>query len=93
MKTIPPPCPEPESGRKYWRSLDQLAETPEFRSEIEQLISSARETTVVLMCSEGDPMACHRERLLAQVLRSRAIEVLHILPDGSIYQPEQRSLL
>src|SRR5712672_585924 len=31
MKTIPPICPEPESGRKYWRSLDQLAETPEFR--------------------------------------------------------------
>src|SRR5882724_1569795 len=31
MKTIPPTCPEPESGRKYWRSLDQLAETPEFR--------------------------------------------------------------
>jgi molybdopterin-containing oxidoreductase family iron-sulfur binding subunit len=31
MKTIPPPCPEPESGQKYWRSLDQLADTPEFR--------------------------------------------------------------
>src|SRR5258707_14271463 len=31
MKTIPPPCPEPEFGRKYWQSLDQLAETPEFR--------------------------------------------------------------
>ncbi len=31
MKTIPPPCPEPEIGQKYWRSLDHLAETPEFR--------------------------------------------------------------
>ncbi|HTL18388.1 MAG TPA: TAT-variant-translocated molybdopterin oxidoreductase, partial [Patescibacteria group bacterium] len=31
MKTIPPPCPEPDTGPKYWRSLDQLAETPEFR--------------------------------------------------------------
>ncbi|MDB6124999.1 MAG: Fe-S-cluster-containing hydrogenase component 1-like protein, partial [Pedosphaera sp.] len=30
MKTIPPPCPVPETGPKYWRSLDQLAETPEF---------------------------------------------------------------
>src|SRR5213594_1009515 len=36
MKTIPPPCPEPESGRKYWRSLDQLAETPEFRQWVER---------------------------------------------------------
>ena len=31
MKTIPPSCPEPETGRTYWRSLDQLADTPEFR--------------------------------------------------------------
>ena len=36
MKTIPPTCPEPESGRKYWRSLDDLAETPEFRQWVER---------------------------------------------------------
>ena len=36
MKTIPPPCPEPETGQKYWRSLDQLAETPEFRQWVER---------------------------------------------------------
>ena len=31
MKTIPPPCPHPETGPKYWRSLDEVADTPEFR--------------------------------------------------------------
>jgi len=36
MKTIPPVCPEPESGRKYWSSLDQLANTPEFRQWVER---------------------------------------------------------
>ncbi|MCI0748599.1 MAG: TAT-variant-translocated molybdopterin oxidoreductase [Verrucomicrobia subdivision 3 bacterium] len=36
MKTIPPPCPEPESGQRYWRSLDDLAETPEFRRWVER---------------------------------------------------------
>src|SRR5437762_12832696 len=36
MKTIPPTCPEPEFGRKYWQSLDQLAETPEFRQWAER---------------------------------------------------------
>src|SRR6266487_5628897 len=35
-KTIPPPCPEPETGPKYWRSLDQLADTPEFRQWVER---------------------------------------------------------
>src|ERR1043166_25468 len=36
MKTIPPPCPYPETGPKYWRSLDQLADTPEFRQWVER---------------------------------------------------------
>src|SRR5712672_1703043 len=36
MKTIPPNCPEPETGRKYWRSLDDLAQTTEFRQWIER---------------------------------------------------------
>ena len=36
MKTIPPPCPEPETGPRYWRSLDELAETPEFRQWVER---------------------------------------------------------
>ncbi len=35
MKTIPPPCPEPDSGPKYWRSLDHLAENQEFRRWVE----------------------------------------------------------
>jgi molybdopterin-containing oxidoreductase family iron-sulfur binding subunit len=36
MKTLPPPCPEPETGPKYWRSLEQLADTPEFREWVER---------------------------------------------------------
>jgi MoCo/4Fe-4S cofactor protein with predicted Tat translocation signal len=46
MKTIPPICPEPETGPKYWRSLDQLAETPEFRQWVErEFPSGASECT------------------------------------------------
>ena len=36
MKRIPPSCPEPETGPKYWRSLDQLADTPEFQQWVER---------------------------------------------------------
>jgi MoCo/4Fe-4S cofactor protein with predicted Tat translocation signal len=36
MKTIPPPCPYPETGPKYWRSLDELADTPEFKEFVER---------------------------------------------------------
>ncbi|HVY71742.1 MAG TPA: TAT-variant-translocated molybdopterin oxidoreductase, partial [Verrucomicrobiae bacterium] len=36
MKTIPPPCPEPEVGPKYWRSLEEQAESPAFRTWLER---------------------------------------------------------
>src|SRR5215469_16298762 len=36
MKNIPPACPEPQTGRQYWRSLDHLADTPEFQQWIER---------------------------------------------------------
>ena len=36
MKIIPPPCLEPDTGPKYWRSLDHLADTPEFRQWVER---------------------------------------------------------
>ena len=36
MKTIPPRCPEPDTGMKYWRSLDELADTPDFRQWVER---------------------------------------------------------
>jgi MoCo/4Fe-4S cofactor protein with predicted Tat translocation signal len=36
MKTSPVPNSAPDSGRAYWRSLDELAETPEFRQWVER---------------------------------------------------------
>ncbi len=36
MKTIFHHPPEPEGGKKYWRSLDELAETPEFQVLLER---------------------------------------------------------
>ena len=35
MKTIPPPCPEPETV-KYWKSIDQLENSPEFQTWLER---------------------------------------------------------
>ncbi len=36
MKTLPPKTSASESGPQYWRSLDQLADTPEFRDWLER---------------------------------------------------------
>ena len=36
MKPIVQACPEPEFGRKYWRSLGEYSSTPEFRDWLER---------------------------------------------------------
>jgi uncharacterized protein (DUF488 family) len=72
---------------------EKMAAVPAFQAAIEELELLATARCVALMCSEADPMACHRERLLAWVLRNRGNEVLHILSDGSIAKQEQESLL
>ncbi len=36
MKTIPPTDHTPQTGRHYWRGLDELAETPEFKQYLER---------------------------------------------------------
>ncbi|MDO8682113.1 MAG: DUF488 domain-containing protein [Armatimonadota bacterium] len=72
--------------------FDGIASRPEFARELEAVIGLAREEAIAIMCSEGEPIMCHRERLLARHLRSMDVEVLHILPDGTLLRQEQGTL-
>jgi uncharacterized protein (DUF488 family) len=74
-------------------NYEQMAQTEKFKSGIEQVEGLAGEKTLVLMCSEADAMACHRERLLAWVLRGRGHDVRHIDKDGSVASGQQGLLL
>jgi len=71
---------------------DKLAQTEAFQTELKAIVELAKSKRVVLMCSEADPMSCHRERILAQTLRSWGVEVTHIMPDGSAAEVEQQGL-
>ncbi len=71
---------------------DKLAATQSFQDELKAIVELAKGKRVALMCSEGDPMSCHRERIIAQVLRSWGVEVRHIQPDGTIQAVAQQGL-
>ena len=71
---------------------DKLAATPAFQNELRTIINIAQSKRTALMCSEADPMSCHRERIIAQVLRSWGVKVTHIMPDGTITQAVQQGL-
>ncbi len=71
----------------------RLAKSEIFRSGLDRLRSGMKTYRISLMCSEKDPIACHRMILICRTLRSEPFEISHILEDGqteSLRESEQR---
>ena len=63
---------------------DRVAETDLFDDGIRRVIRSADEHRIALMCTEKEPLECHRTLLVAKTLVEHDIEVKHILADGRL---------
>ncbi len=70
-----------ENGRIRY---DQLARTEGFRNGLERLLRGAARFRVAIMCSEMEPLKCHRTLLVGHELDKRGIDVGHILADGRL---------
>ena len=75
-----PACYDSEERVQY----DRLAETDAFKEGIRQVIQRTGERRIALMCSEKEPLDCHRTLLIAQVLTARDLGIGHILADGDL---------
>lgn len=62
----------------------RLAGTEAFRSGINRIVSGAQAERIALMCTEKDPLDCHRTVLLARALTERSVGVDHILASGLV---------
>ncbi len=68
-----------------WRVLyDRVMDTDPFDDGIRRVIRSADEHRVALLCTEKEPLECHRTLLIARVLTERGVAVEHILADGRL---------
>lgn len=63
---------------------DRLARTDDFKAGIARVLKGARCERVALMCTEKDPLDCHRTVLVARQLAEEGFDVSHIRADGSI---------
>lgn len=61
----------------------KLALSQRFRDGLERLESRLGQSRVAIMCSEENPVSCHRRLLVGDVLQDHGIEVLHLRADGS----------
>lgn len=70
----------------------RLAQTPEFASGIDRLIDGASRGQIAVMCTEQEPLDCHRTVLVARVLANRGMQIAHIHGDGTAETDEDAML-
>jgi uncharacterized protein (DUF488 family) len=63
---------------------EKMARTPAFDEGLARVVESAEHHRVALMCSEHDPLDCHRCLLVGRALAARGLGVRHILGRGEI---------
>lgn len=66
-----------------------LAKTELFRSGIDRLLGGAEDARIALMCTEKDPLVCHRTLLVTRVLVDAGVIVDHVLADGRLESNDQ----
>ncbi len=61
-----------------------IARTAPFNEAVSRLVNGCKAARIAVMCGEGDPRGCHRRGLITPALLKRDVQVVHILPDGSL---------
>ena len=65
--------------------FEKTAHSESFNIGLENvMLGLKRENKIALMCTEKDPIDCHRAIMVARAFDLKGIEVNHILSDGSI---------
>lgn len=76
------------SERKFYfegvADYEKMAESPEFRKGLDRVVEGAKKHRIALMCSERNPLECHRCLLVGRALAKRGVRVSHILDDGHV---------
>jgi uncharacterized protein (DUF488 family) len=80
---------ERESYQDRQARYDLISRLPAFRDGLARLRRGLASHRIALLCAEKDPITCHRTILVCRHLRSDAIEIRHILEDGTIETNEQ----
>lgn len=62
---------------------EKMARAVSFGKGLERVIEGAHRYRIALMCSEHDPLDCHRCLLVGRALAERGLSVRHILGDGN----------
>ena len=63
---------------------EKMAASSQFRLGLRRLMEAAAGRNLAMMCSEADPLECHRFLLVGRTLTAAGADVRHILASGSV---------
>jgi len=79
-----------QTDNKYYNEAQQVdfekfRQSDAFKSGIERIkLALSKNITIALMCSEGNPLDCHRFSMISVYLDNNGFEVCHIMKNGSL---------
>jgi uncharacterized protein (DUF488 family) len=76
----------PSGGSFYCNGVadyEKMAKTEAFAGGIKRVIDGAMKFRIALMCSEHDPLDCHRCLLVGRTLSKEGVRLVHILGENS----------
>jgi uncharacterized protein (DUF488 family) len=65
-------------------SYERVRQTEAFQQGIAQLLREAERGCVAMMCSEEDPLDCHRGLMITPALSEHGVSPLHLRKDGRL---------
>lgn len=63
---------------------EEMAQATSFKEGLDRVIKGAKKYRIALMCSEHDPLDCHRCLLVGRALAERGASVKHIKSNGDV---------
>ncbi|MFL9501978.1 DUF488 family protein [Rhodopseudomonas palustris] len=80
-------------GRRFFydgvADYEKMARTLDFARGLERVIEGSKKYRIAMMCSEHDPLDCHRCLLVGRALHERGVTVRHILGSGKVLDHRQ----
>lgn len=71
------------SDKRFYREdgsvdYEAISREPFYRAGIERVLAMAEHRVVCLLCTEEDPIACHRRLLVGSTLREQGVTLRHL---------------
>ena len=67
---------------------ERVRATDFFQQGLERVLQAAEQSTLAMLCSEEDPLDCHRGLMIAPALVERGVRVGHLRGNGTVESTE-----